>query len=139
MRCSGNKKINRSAYGWNQRTTNWLSDGSSIWLRRLIDRSPCSCNWTARLTSDWLLCRYVYVAYTGDIMDAGPSPLFVHRVQPNEVLLGMACDLCRCSRYYKIPRNASPITFTIFIKSKKEQSAEDPTVDIVFHFPYHRY
>lgn len=62
-------------------------------------------------------------------MNASSSLVFPTRKLPNEVFLGMASHLSRCSSYHKITRNVSPIPFAVFFQAQEKQPVmieEDP-------------
>ena len=124
-------KINWRADCWNNRPSDWLSHswrpihanscGSNRRLREGFDRFSRSTS-TISLTGDRSLRLWnISAADTGNVMDAWSPPIFVHGVQTNKILLSVAGYLCRSPRHNKIPRNASPITFTVFVQSQEKQ------------------
>lgn len=106
------------AYCWNKGPAYWLPDSCGAvhggWFVWWGGRSICMArNWKLRPGN-------IYCVDIGDIVDAGPPPVFVHRIQTNEILLGMAGHLCRSPRHHEITRNASPIAFSVFLQTEKK-------------------
>ena len=127
------RKIYRCTNCWDKGSSYWLTYGwsaihantrGSRWgLRGLFGgfARGTSCRTTICLTSNWSLgCRNISVANTSDVVNARSPPIFVHWVQTNEVLLCMACHLCRCSRHHKVSWYTSPVAFPIFVQTKKK-------------------
>lgn len=85
-------------------------------LGRLLDRihgSSCGPIW---LTGNgWLGHRFVSICHTRDIMYAWSPPVFVHRVQANEVFLRMTSNLSRSPWNHKVSGYAPPVTLPIFL------------------------
>ncbi|GER51841.1 vacuolar fusion protein mon1, partial [Striga asiatica] len=65
------------------------------------------------LARNWapLAHRHLTTAHIGDVMDARPPAILVHRVETNEVFLGMTRHLGWGSCHHKVARNAPPIAF----------------------------
>lgn len=78
------------------------------------------------LARDWTLGhRNISAVDTGDVVDARPPSVFVHRIESNEILLSMASHLGWSPCHHKVPRNASPIALSVFVQPQKEQSVLD--------------
>lgn len=102
----------RPVHAYSCGSTGGLRNGF-VWFSRGTSRSRAS----DRDLRHW----DVSTVDTSYVVDAWSPPIFVHRVQTNEILLSMARHLGGSPRHHKVSRNASPITLTILVQPEKKQ------------------
>lgn len=116
-----------SSYGLSNASCSiYANTRGSSWQRCLLFAlfaRRITCSRTICLAGNQTLRHWNFSSVdTGDVMYTWPSPVPIHRVQTNKVFLSMTGDLCRSTCHNKISGDTSPITFPVFVQSKKEQS-----------------